>query len=247
VEDGKKPPIGWFFVAETSKLATLRPRELIAQHLIFIADLTNKCKQSTLKRPHVLGAGAVFLRLPSHKKNAIMRYMFQNDAVTFVTEISGATTNIFTDQGDYTVLMVSMQQANNSSATTIKCGNDLIAKNYATNFSAVPMNYQCTDDILQVQKTGNDSSTVIVTYVPYLTNNYSTTTQFGYNPDGDISTTSDVQVYGAISAGELIIASILLMGIVFFAMSTIARALSGIKLNRKFIKYQGGDVPIDHD
>jgi len=173
--------------------------------------------------------------------------MFQNDAVTYVTEISGVTTDIFTDSGNYTVLSVAMQQENNSSATQVKCGSDLIAKNYATNFSAVQMNYQCADDILQISKTGNDSSTVIVTYVPYLTSDYSTTTQFGYNPDGNISTTSDVQVFGSISAGELIIASILLMGILFSAMASIARGLSGIKLNRKFIRYQGGDVPVDQD
>jgi len=173
--------------------------------------------------------------------------MFPNDAITFVTEISGATTNIFANDGDYTVLSVAMQQANNSSATQVKCGNNLIAKNYATNFSAVAMNYQCNSEILQVVKTGNDSSTVIVTYIPYLTGNYSTTTQYGYNPSSNIASTSDVQIFGAISAGDIILASLLLIGILFTAMSTIAKGLSGIKLKRKFIRYQGGDVPVDSD
>lgn len=173
--------------------------------------------------------------------------MFQNDAVTYVTEISGVTTDIFTDSGDYTVLSVAMQQANNSSATQVKCGSDLIAKNYATNFSAVQMNYQCADDILQISKTGNDSSTVIVTYVPYLTSDYSTTTQFGYNPDGNIASSSEVQIFGAISAGELMICSILLMLVLFKGMELIARGLSGIQVKRKFIKYQSGDVQIDSD
>jgi len=171
--------------------------------------------------------------------------MFQNDAITYVREISGVTTDIFTDSGDYTVLNVAMQQANNSSATQVLCGTDLIAKNYATNFGSVQMNYQCADDILKISKTGNDSSTVIVTYVPYLTGDYSTTTQFGYNPDGDISTSTDVQIFGSISAGELIISSILLMMVLFKGMELVARGLSGVQLKRKFLKYQGGDVPMD--
>jgi len=171
--------------------------------------------------------------------------MFQNDAVTFVTEISGATTNIFTDSGDYTVLSVAMQQENNASNTQIKCGNNLIAKNYSTNFSNVPMNYQCSGDILQVVKTGNDHSTVIITYVPYLTGDYSTTTQFGYNPTTEISTSSDVQIYGSITAGDMIII-VLLIGLVFIAIvQGITGLLGRISTKRKFLGYSGGEVPIE--
>lgn len=178
--------------------------------------------------------------------------MFQNDAVTYVNEISGATTDIFTDSGDYTVTLVSIVVSDDTNEVELKCGDDLIAKVYATPFNnipfslvSVPMNYQCADDILQISKTGAGNATSIVTYVPYLTGNYSTTTQFGYNPDGDISTSTDVQIFGSISAGELIISSILLMMLLFKGMELIARGLSGIQLKRKFIKYQGGDVPVD--
>lgn len=173
--------------------------------------------------------------------------MYPNDAITFVTEISGVTTDIFTDPGDYTVLAVAMQQANNSSATQVKCGNDLVAKNYATNFSNVTMNYQCDDDILQISKTGNDNSTVIVTYVPYLTGSYSTTTQFGYNPTENIASSSDVKIYGAISAGELLITTLLIMALLLKLFELMARGLSGLEIKRRFLRYNGGDVPVDNE
>jgi len=173
--------------------------------------------------------------------------MYPNDAITFVTEISGVTTNIFTDNGDFTVLAVAMQQANNSSATQVKCGDNIVAKNYATNFANVTMNYQCPDNILQISKTGNDSSTVIVTYVPYLTSSYSTTTQFGYNPTSDIASSSDIQVYGAISAGELILSMFLLMMVTLKLFELLAKSLSGFASKRKFLRYSGGDVPLDEE
>lgn len=171
--------------------------------------------------------------------------MYPNDAITYTTEIHGAVTEILTDSGDFTILAVAMQQSNVSSATKLQCGSDLVAQNYATNFSNVTMNYQCDDDIVQIVKTGNDYATVIVTYVPYLTGDYSTTTQFGYNPRTDIASSTDVQFYGSISAGEFIISIILMIGLLFYLMNLLARAIGGIATNRKLLQYHGGDVPQD--
>jgi len=171
--------------------------------------------------------------------------MFQNDAITSFHELIGPSTfDVTTSNGPHTILGVAMQQSNTSSNTVVKCGNDIIAKNYATNFSNVPMNYQCNDDII-ISKTGNDDASVIVTYVPYLTGAYSTTTQFGYNPTANIASSSDVQVFGSISAGEIVIVAVLMIGLLLKCMELLARGISSIKINRDFLGYSGGDVPVD--
>lgn len=172
--------------------------------------------------------------------------MYPNDAITAVQEISGVTTWVITNSGNYTVLAVAMQQQNNASNTIVKCGNDIVAKNYATNFSNVQMNYQCENNILQVSKTGNDSSTVIVTYVPYLTGDYATTTE-AYNPSSNIASTSDVKIYGSITAGEVILISLLIMGILLKSFELLASGLSKITTKRKFLRYGGGDVAMDDE
>jgi len=173
--------------------------------------------------------------------------MLWNDTITVFYELVGPTTVEVTDSGGpHTILGVAMQQSNVSSDTVVRCGTDVVAKNYATNFSNVEMNYQCDDDII-ISKTGNDSASVILSYVPRFTGDYATSTQFGYSPTNNISTTSDVQVYGSISAGEAIIAIFLLIFLVLKIMEYLARGLSGIDLKRYSIKYNNGDVPIEKE
>lgn len=174
--------------------------------------------------------------------------MFPNDAITISEPISGITSiQITSGGGPNTILAVSMQQENNSSDTTIECGNDAVARNYATNFSVVQMNYQCDDNII-ISKTGNDEAFVIVTYVPYFTGDFSTTTEGTiYNPTTDISSSSDIAVYGSISAGEFIISGILLMAILLKCMELLSKGLCSITTERKFLKYNGGDVPIEKE
>lgn len=174
--------------------------------------------------------------------------MFPNDSITISEPISGNVVQQMTSGGGpNTILAVSMQQANVSSDTTIECGNDPVARNYATNFSVVHMNYQCDDNII-ISKTGNDEAFVIITYVPYFTGDFSTTTEGTiYNPNSDISTSSDIVVYGSISAGEFIISFILLMAILLKLMELLSKGLSNITTERKFLKYNGGDVPIEKE
>jgi hypothetical protein len=169
--------------------------------------------------------------------------MIWNDAVTVTYSVSGIVNVTVFDEPN-TILGVAMQQSNNSSATTVKCGNAVVARNYATNFSNVEMNYNCDNDLV-ISKTGNDEATVIITYVDRLTNNYSTTTQFGletYNPTKEISSSSDIAVYGSMSAGEILIATVLLFGIIIYMMSLLAQSLFVIKTKRKYLEYSGGDV-----
>lgn len=169
--------------------------------------------------------------------------MFPNKAVTIAHELVGVSSYDIALGDEFTILGVAMQQSNTSSNTVLKCDDVVIAKNYATNYSHVPMNYRCEGDI-EISKTGNDNAFVIVTYVPYFTDEMSTTT-LGYNPIDNIASSTDVKIYGSISAGEIVISSILLILLVIFLMKLLSDGLSNVKTKRKYIKYQSADVPID--
>jgi len=173
--------------------------------------------------------------------------MYPNDAITFWHELQGpGLENVSNNGGPNTILSVSIQQGNVSSDSLVTCGNDPVAKNYATNFPFASMNYQCDDDIY-ITKTGNDDASFIVTYVPYLTGNFSTTTQFGYNPNTEISSSSDIQILGVFSAGEILIAFLLLCLILLSLIKGLASALSNIKTKKKYLSYGGGDVEVRDD
>jgi hypothetical protein len=172
--------------------------------------------------------------------------MFPNDTISFSFEFCGQYNNFDVSTLDQsTIVGIAMQQENNSSDTTIKCGNDPIARNYATNYSHVPMNHQCENDI-HVDKTGNDCAFVIINYRPLLSNNYSTTTEV-YNPKTEIASTSDVVLYGSFTAGEIVMSFLLLCLIVLALMTQLARALSNIKTKKTFLQYGGGDVEVRDD
>lgn len=173
--------------------------------------------------------------------------MYPNDAKTVYHELVGAGSyNVTNNDGPNTILAVAVQQSNISSDSVVKCENDVVARNYATNFSNVTMNYQCEGDIL-ISKTGNDNAAFIITYVPYLTGDYSTTTQFGYNPHVGIASSSEIQYYGAFSAGELLIAFILLLHFGAFLLGLLVQAIRAMKTKKTYIGYKAGDVPIDDE
>lgn len=173
--------------------------------------------------------------------------MFPNDTITFSGEFCGQYSNfdIF-DGGNSTILGVAMQQANVSSDTTLKCGNEAVARNYATNYSHVPMSKNCEDDI-HLDKTGNDCAFLIVNYVPYLKSDYSTSTQYGYNPTIGISTSTDINLYGSFSAGELMISFLLFLLVFITLLSYLVKSLGAIITKKKYIEYSGGDVPINNE
>lgn len=169
--------------------------------------------------------------------------MFPNDTITHSNEYCGSQDIVISSGSQHTILGVAMQQSNNSSYTTVKCGNTVVAKNYATNYSHVPMNYQCEDDI-ELTKVGQDCAFVIVNYTPYLTGDHSTTTQYGYNPN-TITSSSSVTLYGSFTSGELMIAFLLLLNLFLTFLYTLVKSLKGVKTKKKYIEYSNGDVPIN--
>jgi len=170
--------------------------------------------------------------------------MLPNDTITLFKEISGNATYTFVSgNSPKTILAVSMQQSKDLSDTILLCGNTVIAKNYAKDFPQNIVNYHCSDNIT-ISKTGNDLSSVIISYVPYFTNDYSTTTQYGYNPNLGIASSSDIQIYGSFSAGEMMIAFVLVLQFFFMVLVALVSSFSAIKTKKRYIEYHNGDVPI---
>lgn len=98
------------------------------------------------------------------------------DTLTIWREVTGTgNTLLVSGSTTKTILGVAMQQGNTSSDTDLRCGTEVIARNYATNFSYVPLNKVCTSTI-NIQKTGNDNASLVVNYVPYDLSKKSTTT-----------------------------------------------------------------------
>lgn len=98
------------------------------------------------------------------------------DTLTIWREVTGnGNTLLVSGSTTKTILGVAMQQGNTSSDTDLRCGTQVIARNYATNFSYVPLNKVCTSTI-NIQKTGNDNASLVVNYVPYDLSKKSTTT-----------------------------------------------------------------------
>lgn len=168
--------------------------------------------------------------------------MFPPDSITYHSELSGPVTDYFFTDPPATLLGISFQQSANNSTTELRCGNDTVALNYAKDLSFNPLNYVC-DQSLNLTKTGNDNSSVIVTYVPYDRSLYPD----GYNPSAVISTSSEIYPVGIITAGDLAISLFIFLFIVLFLATNIAKGLSKIKTSKKFLQYHGGDVEIRND
>lgn len=69
----------------------------------------------------------------------------------------------------------------------------------------------------------------------------------GYNPTTTISSTTDIAIYGSMSAGEILIALFLFILIWIKLLSFIPAALDRVKTKRKFLGYNGGDVEVRDD
>jgi len=91
---------------------------------------------------------------------------FPSDAQTLHSELVGPTTvTLVSGTSIKYVLGVSMQQSGTASQTSVSCGSSVIAINYGKDFAFNPMIYRCADAVI-ASKTGQDSSSVILTYVP---------------------------------------------------------------------------------
>lgn len=164
---------------------------------------------------------------------------------TYFDTYMASTTVIFEDSDEFTILSVNSEISGNNSDVILRCGDDIFFQSIDPGYSFSLMAYQCVDSPLIFSKTGNTAGSVNVTYVPFLLEN--ATSSVGYNPSSQISSSSDVQIYGSISAGEFIIATFLMIFLVFKIMELVARGLSGITTNRKLLRYNGGDVPVDKE
>ena len=65
-----------------------------------------------------------------------------------------------------------------------------------------------------------------------------------YNPTTTISSSSDIQIYGAMSAGEIMISFFLLIQIILIMTYFLIKSLSKIETQKEYIEYTNGDVPI---
>ena len=112
--------------------------------------------------------------------------MFPVDAITVTTELIGVSDFILVnDTNPKTILGLSIQQSGTASDSFVLCGQATVAKNYAKEISQVLLNAKC-NDIIKVEKTGNDDAFFILTYVPYDTT-VATTLPFyinGFSYDG---------------------------------------------------------------
>jgi hypothetical protein len=168
-----------------------------------------------------------------------------NDTITEYRSLTGNTTvTVVSGNSPKTILGVSMQQSKDLSDTWLICGNDILAKNYAKDLPYVPLNFQCANDI-KISKTGNDESSVIINYVPYFTSAFSTSTQYGYNPTNNIASSTDVQVYGAISAGEIVISLLLIFQLFIAITAFVIKSIWKISTQKTYIEYSNADVPIN--
>lgn len=106
--------------------------------------------------------------------------MFPNDAVTVFHELVGVSNYQFLPTGTYTILGVSVQQSATNSTSELMCGNTTLVKNYGKDFPYNNVHFLC-ESTVSVQKTGQDSASFIITYVPYKIQTVSTTTPMVVN------------------------------------------------------------------
>lgn len=91
--------------------------------------------------------------------------MFPLGAISTTTTINGAKTLVLVSTTSPTrILGLHMQQENVASLTQIKCGDYVVGKNYAKDYTLDLLNFHCNSDI-SVVKTGNDEAFVSVTYI----------------------------------------------------------------------------------
>jgi len=170
--------------------------------------------------------------------------MYPTDAITIYDEINGNVTDtLVSGSNAKTVLGVSFQQENISSDTSLRCGTQIIAKNYATNLNYNPLSYVCYDTI-NILKTGNDSASVIVTYVP---RDVSIPLLNGENGTTSVSTSTKVYIMPYFTAGEMMISLFLFVLCVMLVMQYIAKGLSVFNTKKRYMQYGGGDVEVRDD
>lgn len=67
----------------------------------------------------------------------------------------------------------------------------------------------------------------------------------GFNPTTTISTSSNIQVYGYMSSGEVLISALLIMLIFVTLLQGMAQFISSFKFKRTVMKYEKSEVPLE--
>jgi len=144
--------------------------------------------------------------------------VFPNDAITIFHEQTGEQTLELLPIGEKTILGVKMQQANTASGTKIYCGSTLIAENLNKDYNQDLMMKYCQDAIT-LKKTGQDTSFLSLTYVPY---RIASQPDMGSFSDSlaSVSGIAPLKTFGFMTAGDILIA-LLLFGLIMLNLLTI--------------------------
>ena len=160
-----------------------------------------------MKKLNLVLTIAILLFLVIHSPNFALANIFPNDAITIFSEQAGTQTVQLLPIGKKTILSIKMQQANTASGTKIYCGSNLIAENLEKDYNQDLMSKYCPDAVF-LEKTGQDTSFVSLTYVPY---NLANTPDVGsFNNDlASASGTAPLKTFGYMTAGDILIAILL--------------------------------------
>jgi hypothetical protein len=94
--------------------------------------------------------------------------MYPLDAITLYRELVGAGSyTLVSGTTPKTIIGVSIQQSATNSTSDVRCGaTDIFVRNYGKDFPFNIVNKKC-NDVIVVEKTGNDSASFALTYVNY--------------------------------------------------------------------------------
>lgn len=172
-----------------------------------------------------------------------MTFSIPTDSITlgYYTEVAGVFT-LLNNSDDITIVTIGMANAGQSTGM-LYCGDDVIASNVKSSTGVTPVVIPCSENITFQSMSPGEASTII-NYVPY---DLSVTATSTYNPNLGISSTSDISLYGSMSAGDILIAFLLLMQLFLIILYLLIKSIFGVTTSKKYIQYSNGDVPINKD
>lgn len=147
----------------------------------------------------------------------------------------------------WTILSAVVERSDKSPHTYITAGGNTFFIHTGSDFSVnSDMVFPITGDVV-LNWSGAQAGThhfTALNYVKYDLTKISTTTSQSYNPSTQISSSTDIQVYGSITAGEMFI-SVLLFAMIFITLlKMLFSSLDRIKTRRQYIAYSNSDVEI---
>lgn len=172
--------------------------------------------------------------------------MFPNQATTIYDEFLSSGMKTLLASSTRTILDIHVQNSNaTSTGVTVYCGTNSVI-NEVLDFDGggydfdLLMNKECGSEVKVIADAGNKT---YITYVPYKTSELG----MSYEPKTTIASSTDIQVYGSLSAGEILISLLLFLMIVISVLKGTINMLERIKTKKTFLAYRGGDVEIRDD